>query len=140
MPGPPPTKARISLRVHALSTLSTLAAAGACCLSGPTQADCPQPASLASVPSASDRQELPTDVQQDVELQVDSLEATRDGTWDLKGEVSITQGERKLTTTDATYDPATQSLSTENGVTYSDPALKVEGSGAEFDAAGSVDL
>ncbi|HEY5806951.1 MAG TPA: LPS assembly protein LptD [Povalibacter sp.] len=90
------------------------------------------------MPSATDRQELPTDVQQDVELQVDSLEATRDGTWDLKGEVSITQGERKLTTTDATYDPATQSLSTENGVTYSDPSMKVEGSGAKFDAAGSV--
>src|SRR5215203_560522 len=43
-------------------------------------------------------------------VESDGLDATRDGEWFLKGEVTITQGERKLSTRDATYDPQSQSI------------------------------
>src|SRR5689334_19311521 len=59
-------------------------------------------------------------------------EATRDGPMLLKGEVTVTQGDRKLSTRDATYDPKSQSIEVKNGVEYADPSLKVSGQEAHF--------
>jgi LPS-assembly protein len=119
-------------------TLATLSFAVASAL-GPTIAagtGCPAPDSIARTSTSTSERSI--DPQQDIQLEMDSFEATREGTWDLKGDVSITQGDRKLTTTDATYDPQSQTFRTSSGVEYSDPAMKVEGSAAQFDPQGSV--
>jgi len=127
-----------SLRVLAAAIL---AVTGACFLPGRAHSeDCPEPVKLQSSPAgqpdeATDSQ---TDSEGDIQLQMDSFEATRDGEWDLKGNVGIKQGDREIRTTDATYDPQKQTFSTSNGVTYSDPTMKVQGAGADFDPSGSV--
>lgn len=69
---------------------------------------------------------------------MDSFDATREGQWNLNGDVRISQGDRQLKTTDATYDPASQTFSTKHGVEYSDPTMKVEGAAAQFDPGGGV--
>jgi LPS-assembly protein len=71
-------------------------------------------------------------------IESDGLDAARDGEWLLKGEVTVTQGERKLSTRDATYDPQSQSIDVKNGVEYADPDLKVRGSGAHFESQGGA--
>ena len=134
MSGPLRTTATIATCIRALAGLTTLATLAFC---QQALAECP-PAEAASAVTApktpSDAPEQPADIQ----LQMDSFEATRDGTWDLKGDVGITQGDRTLKTTDATYDPNSQTFSTTNGVSYSDPAMKVQGTGAQFNPAGSA--
>lgn len=74
----------------------------------------------------------------DVHLQMDSFDAARDGLWNLNGNVSISQGDRHLTTSDATYDPVSQIFRTTHGVEYSDPTMNVEGTSAQFDPAGGA--
>src|SRR5207253_103877 len=78
------------------------------------------------------------DPQADIQLEMDSFDATQEGIWDLKGDVAISQGERKLKTKDATYDPQSQTFSTEHDVEYSDPTMKVEGTGGQFETEGSA--
>jgi LPS-assembly protein len=71
-------------------------------------------------------------------IRSDGFEASRDGEWLLKGEVTVTQGERQLTTRDATYDPQSQSIDVKNSVEYADPDLKVRGTGAHFESQGGA--
>ena len=97
--------------------------------------DCPEPVELQSAPTSP---VSATDAQSDIQLEMDSFEATRDGLWNLQGDVGIKQGEREIKTSDATYDPEKQTFSTRSGVTYSDPGMKVQGTGADFDPTGSV--
>ena len=73
-----------------------------------------------------------------IDLQADGLEATREGEWQLNGEVTISQGDRQLKTRDATYDPQTQTFATDKAVEYTDPDMHVEGAGAQFDPAGGA--
>ncbi len=134
MPGQLSTTAN-TVRGDVLKRLSALALT--CCFSGTSFAKCPEPAAAsaaiaASIPSTA------VDEQSDIQLEMDSFEAMRDGTWDLHGEVSISQGDRQLKTSDATYDPASQTFSTSNHVSYSDPSMKVEGAAAQFDPGGAV--
>lgn len=108
---------------------------GACALPGLASAqDCPEPVKLESIPAGAST----VDPNADIDLEMDSFEATRDGLWNLQGDVGIRQGQRELKTTNATYDPEKQTFSTRNDVTYSDPAMKIQGSGADFEPAGAV--
>ena len=79
-----------------------------------------------------------SDANTPIEVESDGGEATREGAWLLKGEVTIRQGERKLNTRDAVYDPKSQSIEVNNGVEYEDPGLKVRGSGAHFETQGGA--
>ena len=115
--------------------LSTCAAAGA------RAADCPDADFAAtnwqqSPKAAATAAATPLD--SDIDLQVDNLDATREGDWHLNGAVTITQGERQLKTRDATYSPGLQVFSTDNAVEFSDPNVKVQGTGAQFDPDGGA--
>ncbi|MFL6577343.1 MAG: LPS-assembly protein LptD [Povalibacter sp.] len=126
------------MRVSALATLSlSLASALVCSIS--MAGDCPEPEERSEQKApVTAPQVAAVDPQADIQLEMDSFEATREGTWDLKGDVSITQGDRNLTTTDATYDPKSQTFATKNRVQYSDPAMKVEGTGGQFAPQGTI--
>ena len=102
-------------------------------------ADCP-PTDSQAQPIVAPAKATPTDPQADIQLEMDSFEATRDGIWDLKGDVSISQGDRKLATRDATYDPQSQTFETKNDVAYSDPTLKVQGKSGQFNPQGTVNF
>jgi LPS-assembly protein len=75
---------------------------------------------------------------EDIHLDVESIEAQPEAEWQLKGEVTIRQGDRQLRTKDATYNPESQQFKADQNVVYSDPALRVTGAGADFDPAGGV--
>src|SRR5687768_16490540 len=76
----------------------------------------------------------------EINLEMDSFDATHDGAWQLNGDVTLSQGERQLKTRDATYDPNSQTLTTPNAMEYADPNLKVQGTSAQFDPAGGADF
>lgn len=140
MPGPLTTTATTTDRVRALTVLATTFAASVLSVAA---ADCPQPVAIGATrpatPPADAPVEAPATAQgADVHLEMDSFDATRDGQWNLHGDVSISQGDRQLTTTDATYDPASQTFTTRHGVEYSDPTMKVEGAGAQFNPGGGA--
>jgi LPS-assembly protein len=73
-----------------------------------------------------------------IEFEADTLEAKKDGAIEMKGDVVISQGDRQVKTRDATYDTKTQSIEVNSEVEYSDPQLKVTGSGAHVDPAGGA--
>jgi LPS-assembly protein len=75
---------------------------------------------------------------QQIEFEADTLEARRDGEMLLRGDVIISQGNRRLKTRDAVYDTQTQSFKVDSGVEYSDPNLKVTGSGAHVEPDGGA--
>src|SRR5690606_12177200 len=75
---------------------------------------------------------------QELQIEADSVSGTREGAMLLEGDVVISQGERQVRTRNAVYDNRTQSLQVENGVEYSDPALRVSGSGAHVDPEGAT--
>jgi len=131
MPGPLTPTATISGRVRVLTALSTTLAVGVGGFAA--AADCPEPAAATEPAPAKPAVEDP-----DIHLQMDTFEATRDGQWNLNGNVSISQGQRRLTTSDATYDPKTQNFSTKSSVEYSDPQLKVQGRSADLAPAGGA--
>jgi LPS-assembly protein len=110
-----------------------------------TAADCPREpeaapsaAQLLGAPRAADSAKGNNPLSGPLQVESDGLDAARDGEWLLKGEVTVTQGDRKLITRDATYDPQTQSIDVQNGVEYADPDLKVRGSGAHFESQGGA--
>lgn len=135
MPGPLTPKATISGRVRALTALSSAIAASLGGYIGPAAADCPQP----TQPTAERPQSAtPTAADAEIQLEMDNFEATRDGKWNLNGNVSISQGDRKLETANATYDPQTQNFSTQSPVQYSDPNMKVQGRSADLAPGGGA--
>ncbi|WP_210399199.1 LPS-assembly protein LptD [Steroidobacter denitrificans] len=78
------------------------------------------------------------EAERSVDFEADSLEATRDGEMLLKGDVVIRQGGRRLETRNAVYDSRTQSFRVDQGMEYSDPALRVSGTGARLDSQGAA--
>lgn len=90
--------------------------------------------------SPASRSEAAAEPDSEINLEVDSLEAEREGDWKLNGEVTLSQGNRQLKTRDATYDPNSETLTTPNAVEYTDPNLKVQGGSAHFDPAGGADF
>src|SRR5690349_261606 len=140
MPRPLRTIPASPMRLPALASLSlTLASV----LHTPAShaSDCPPsptPAASETADASAVKPSTTTDPNADIQLEMDSFEATRGGTWDLKGDVSISQGNRELRTKDATYDPQSQTFATPNDVQYSDPTMKVQGASAQFDPQGSA--
>jgi LPS-assembly protein len=141
MPSPPTTKSTLnSLPRHCLAViaaLSTTLAAISVALAECPEAE-PEPAGTRQSPAHSVNTAALPDA--DINLEVDDLDATRSGDWHLNGNVTISQGERQLKTRDAVYDPNTETFTTDHAVEYSDPTVKVQGSGAQFDPAGGADF
>jgi|HigsolmetaAR201D_1030396.scaffolds.fasta_scaffold01831_11 LPS-assembly protein len=98
-------------------------------------ANCPEPVQ----PKESDAPTLASiDPTAPIAVESDSVEATGDGRMLLKGEVTISQQARTIKTQDATYDRDSNRFSVEGGVDYADPTLRIRGTGAQVDPAGSV--
>jgi len=98
-------------------------------------ANCPAPGAEEEAKPPAKRVTKPLDPDTPVDIESDGLDAQREGDWLLNGAVTITQGDRKLKTKDATYHPQDQSFETKNSVEYSDPNLSVRGTSAQFDPA-----
>ena len=62
----------------------------------------------------------------------------KEGNYSLNGQVTIEQGERKLTAEDAQYNPDTGQFKVRDNVKYADPDLEVQGTDAEYDTKGGV--
>lgn len=58
------------------------------------------------------------------------------GQAELKGPVTVRQGDRTLTATSATYDSANQSFDVAGNVVYHDPQLTVSGAAAQYQSGG----
>lgn len=97
-------------------------------------AECPAPAEIAQ--STADFEPFSAD--QAIEIESDSLEATKDGLLQLQGNVLIRQGPREVTTTDATYDSRTGDFSVDSPVQYADPNMTVRGESARVNADGGA--
>lgn len=78
------------------------------------------------------------DLDADIDLSMDSFDATQDGLWHLNGNVGIKQGDRELKTTDATFDPESRDFQTDHPVEYTDPSMRVQGKSAQFNPAGTA--
>jgi LPS-assembly protein len=116
------------LRSRWLITIALFHAAG-------VSANCPKPLGL-------DSSETPAisefDPNTPIDIDSDSVEATRSGEMLLKGEVTIQQGERTMKTRDAIYNQTTNEFTVENGVDYRDPNLQIRGTGAHLDPSGGA--
>jgi LPS-assembly protein len=131
-PGKPHERVNSAIAAVLLSIGTTQLAAAA---------DCPEPNSASASTRPSRVAAAPSDAasaDQPFELAADSVEAVLEGDMRLKGNVVITQGERRLTTRDAVYDAQSQSFEVDNGVEYTDPDLTVRGSGAHLDPDGGA--
>jgi LPS-assembly protein len=100
---------------------------------------CPAPNTEASTTASARRAprqaaELP----EEIEFEADGVEGTRDGELKLTGNVEIRQGERRVQTSDATYNPQDESFRVDQGVEYSDGAVTVRGAGAHIDREGGA--
>jgi LPS-assembly protein len=60
------------------------------------------------------------------------------GTYTLRGQVTIEQGNRKLIAQDAQYNPATGEFKVREGVKYQDPRFEVNGTDAQYDTQGGA--
>jgi lipopolysaccharide assembly outer membrane protein LptD (OstA) len=133
----PGTKRSATLRLEHDCARILAAALLAAATVSPAFAECPPATTPSAVGELSDG-DATDSLEQDIELEMDSMEASKNGEWLLKGEVSVTQGRRRLKTRDATYDPGSQRFSTDNGVEYVDPDLTVRGEGARIDPDGGA--
>lgn len=137
--------------VRAFAALSSTLAAGVAGFAGNAVANCPEPVQAASVtgqptqpqtqsqsPASAVHPANSSPAQPDIHLEMDTFEGTPEGTWNLKGAVTVKQGNRELRTKDAVYDPKTQTLTTRHEVEYSDPTMKVRGKAAEMAPAGGA--
>lgn len=100
-------------------------------------ANCPNPAPATPAKTPTKKPAFDTKIPTDtpINIESDGLDALKEGTWQLNGDVTITQGDRQLKTRDATYDPDAQTFATQSNVEYADPTLRVRGTSAEFDPA-----
>jgi LPS-assembly protein len=99
---------------------------------------CPAPNTEATATQRRGEVKAPAPLPQDVQFESDGVEGTRDGELKLTGPVEITQGERRIKTRDATYNPQDESFDVDQGVEYSDGVVKVRGQGAHVDRAGGA--
>lgn len=99
---------------------------------------CPEPNSDGGLATARPRARPEVELPQEVQFEADGVEGVRDGELKLNGEVVITQGERRIKTRDATYNPQDQSFKVDQGVEYSDSTVNVRGTGAHVDRDGGA--
>jgi LPS-assembly protein len=126
------------LAAASLSGASLAAAAEPAAVAEQTP-NCPNPNSGGGLaPSSPRRTQPPAELPQDVQIEADSVEGTRDGEMKLNGDVVITQGDRRIKTRDAVYDQQNQSFEVKQGIEYSDSTVNVKGAGAHVDPAGGA--
>jgi LPS-assembly protein len=118
-----------SLRVACVSAMTT-----GVLVSAPVLADCPtpeeyNPASQLSLDPATD---------EEIQYESDTLEAQKDGLMTLRGNVTIAQGERRISTEEVTYDSTSGAFDTQSSVELSDPNLTVRGASARVEETGSA--
>jgi LPS-assembly protein len=99
---------------------------------------CPAPNREATGTRQRREPERPAELPQDVEFEADGVEGTRDGELKLTGQVEIRQGERRIHTRDATYNPQDESFQVDEGVEYNDGQVTVRGEGAHIDRQGGA--
>jgi LPS-assembly protein len=140
MHAPGPEK---SIRERARRSSPLLIAAIAACLAGDgataAENQCPAPVRATGTghPATPQRAE-PALADTPIEYEADGVEATRDGTYLLQGDVLIKQGERTLKTRNAKYNTQEQSFSVDEDVQYADPELMVSGTSAQVDQVGGA--
>lgn len=99
---------------------------------------CPAPNREATGTSQRREAKPPAELPQDVEFEADGVEGSRDGELKLTGKVEIRQGERRIHTRDATYNPQDESFQVDQGVEYNDGQVTVRGEGAHIDRQGGA--
>lgn len=100
---------------------------------------CPEPNSEGGLASTRPRAPRPAvELPEEVQFEADGVEGMRDGEMKLNGEVVITQGDRRIKTRDAVYNPLNESFQVDNGVEYSDANVNVRGAGAHVDRDGGA--
>lgn len=99
---------------------------------------CPAPNREATATSQRRDATPPAELPQDIEFEADGLEGTREGELKLNGKVEIRQGERRIHTRDATYNPQDESFQVDQGVEYNDGQVTVRGEGAHIDRQGGA--
>lgn len=114
---------------------ATLAAAAALRAAA---SDCPEPQAPIGLPAPAPQRDSTPIEDQEIHFEADSMEATRDGEFLLKGAVTIQQGDRRLETRDAVYNDTTQSFKVDEPVEYSDPELTVSGDSARLEPGGGA--
>ncbi len=76
---------------------------------------------------------------EDIVVESDGVSGTlTEEVYTLEGDVVITQGQRKITTQDATIDQRSGSFSVESPIEYSDPNMSVTGKAARLEMDGSA--
>src|SRR5262245_44680178 len=130
-----------ALRAGALrfAIAAALSASAVTALPALADDDCPQPVTATSSQASRAAPAVsPPSPDTPIEFEADTVEAQRDGAIEMKGDVVISQGDRRVKTRDATYDTQTQAIQVDNDVEYTDPQLTVTGSGAHVDPAGGA--
>ena len=75
---------------------------------------------------------------EEIYIESDSMEAEKEGVLTLRGDVSIEQGDRRISTDEIEYDSVSGAFKTKAPVQLSDPNLSVRGKSAEIDEAGGA--
>lgn len=99
---------------------------------------CPAPNREASGSAGPRREAKAAALPEDIEFEADGVEGTREGELKLTGKVEIRQGERRIHTRDATYNPQDESFKVDEGVEYNDGQIMVRGEGAHIDRQGGA--
>ncbi|WP_161966121.1 LPS-assembly protein LptD [Steroidobacter cummioxidans] len=99
---------------------------------------CPAPNTETTATRRRGQAKPPAPLPEDIEFESDGAEGTRDGELKLTGKVEIRQGERRIHTRDATYNPQDESFNVDEGVEYSDGQVTVRGQSAHIDRRGSA--
>ena len=124
-PATPIRATRKSARLLALTLLPALH----------VSANCPEPVDRGSI---EDLGIGTVDPNTAIGIETDSVDALRDGQLMLKGDVTITQGQRPIRTRDARLNQDTNEFSVDGGVDFSDPTLRIRGTGAHIDPGGGA--
>ncbi|HSD73617.1 MAG TPA: LPS assembly protein LptD [Steroidobacteraceae bacterium] len=77
---------------------------------------------------------------EEVEISSDSAALGRNGDAELKGNVQVRQGDKRIGADDVSYDAETGSMRAEGSVSYEDPLIRVHGERGSFERAGGASL
>jgi len=103
-------------------------------LNGAALADCPTPEEY-NPRLRMNREQIDSE---EIYIESDSMEAEKEGVLTLRGDVTIQQGEREISTDEIEYDSVSGGFKTKTPVQLSDPNLTVRGESAEIDQAGGA--
>jgi LPS-assembly protein len=81
-----------------------------------------------------------SEASEDVEISSDSAALGRNGDAELKGNVQVRQGDKRISADDVSYDAETGAMRAEGSVSYEDPLIRVRGEHGNFERAGNASL